>query len=68
MIKITVNGEPREIEEGTTVDQLIEMEGIEMPESVSIFVNEEFALRGEFGPQYLEDGDEVEYLYFTING
>ena len=68
MIRITVNGEAREIEEGTSVDQLIEMEEVEMPENVSVFVNEKFALRGEFGPQMLEDGDVVEYLYFTING
>ena len=42
MIRITVGGERREIEENTTVETLLAIEHVEMPEYVSVSVNEEF--------------------------
>ncbi len=40
MISITVSGERREIRERTTVAELLTIENVEMPEYVSVSVNE----------------------------
>ena len=57
MIKITVGGESREIEVNTTIAQLLAIENVEMPEYVSVSVNEEFVKREDFGSQTLKDGE-----------
>lgn len=68
MIKIIVGGERREIRENTTVEELLVTENVEMPEYVSVSVNEEFVLRENFGVQTLKEGDEVEFLYYMGGG
>lgn len=68
MIKIIIGGERREIRENTTVEELLVAENVEMPEYVSVSVNEEFALRENFGVQTLREGDEVEFLYYMGGG
>ena len=68
MIRITVGGERREIEENTTVEELLAIEHVEMPEYVSVSVNEEFVLREDFHSHALKDGDEVEFLYYMGGG
>lgn len=68
MIRITVGGERREIEENTTVETLLAIEHVEMPEYVSVSVNEEFVLREDFTNRTLKDGDEVEILYYMGGG
>ena len=68
MIKITVGGERREVEEATTADELLTIEKVEMPEYVSVSINEEFVLREDFGTRLIKDGDVVEFLYFMGGG
>ena len=68
MIKITVGGERREIGENTTVEELLTIEKVEMPEYVSVSVNEEFVQRKNFSSQVLHEGDTVEFLYFMGGG
>ena len=68
MIKIIVGGKSREIEVNTTIAQLLAIENVEMPEYVSVSVNEEFAKREKFSSQTLKDGDVVEFLYFMGGG
>ena len=68
MITITIGGERGEIEVGTTVEQLLALENVEMPEYVSVSVNEEFVQRELFETQILQDGDVVEFLYFMGGG
>lgn len=68
MITITVGGERREIKENTTVEELLKIENVEMPEYVSVSVNEEFVLRENFGTQKLRGGDVVEFLYYMGGG
>lgn len=68
MIRITVGGERREIEANTTVEELLAIEQVEMPEYVSVSVNEEFVLRADFQSRTLENGDEVEFLYYMGGG
>lgn len=68
MIHITVSGNRREIPENTTVQQLLTLEKVEMPEYVSVSVNEEFVLRENFGRQTFREGDTVEFLYYMGGG
>ena len=44
------------------------MENVEMPEYVSVSVNEEFIDKGSFDTYTLKEGDEVEFLYFMGGG
>lgn len=68
MIRITVSGERREVKEGTTVAELLTIENVEMPDYVSVSVNEDFVLHKDFGNTVLKDGDEVEFLYYMGGG
>ena len=68
MIRITVSGERREVKEGTTVAELLTIENVEMPDYVSVSVNEEFVQHKDFGNTVLKDGDEVEFLYYMGGG
>ena len=39
---ITVAGEKKEVKDGLTLPELIEQENVEMPEYVTVSINEEF--------------------------
>ena len=67
-MKITVAGERKEVKDGITVAELIELEKVETPEYVTVSVNEEFLENGTFDSTVLKEGDEVEFLYFMGGG
>lgn len=67
-MKITVSGEVKEVREGLTISELIELEQVETPEYVSVSVNDDFAKRENFAAQKLREGDVVEFLYFMGGG
>ena len=48
--------------------KLLEQENVEMPEYVSVSINEEFVKREDFDKRIVEDGDEMEFLYFMGGG
>ncbi len=68
MLHLIIGGERREIREGTTVAQLLVLENVEMPEYVSVSVNEQFVQKDAFGATVLHDGDVVEFLYYMGGG
>lgn len=67
-MKITVGGEKKEVAEGLTVAELIVLEEVEMPEYVTVSINEQFIERSSFESHVLQEGDEVEFLYFMGGG
>ena len=67
-MKITVAGEKKEVKNGLTVAELIEAEQVETPEYVTVSVNEEFIEKEVFASRVLQEGDEVEFLYFMGGG
>ena len=67
-MKITVGGEKKEVAEGLTVAELIELEQVETPEYVTVSINEEFIDSSTFENHVLQDGDEIEFLYFMGGG
>lgn len=68
MAKITVNGEVQEVQLPLTVAELLQQSDVQQPDMVSVQLNEEFLDRNEFPIQQLQEGDEVEFLYFMGGG
>lgn len=67
-MKITVAGEKKEVAEGLSISGLIELENVETPQYVTVSVNEEFIDAENFDTHTLNEGDEVEFLYFMGGG
>ena len=65
---ITVAGEKKEVKDGLTLPQLIEIENVETPEYVTVSINDEFVSEEEKKSAVLKDGDTVEFLYFMGGG
>lgn len=65
---ITVAGEKKEFQDGLTVEELIRLEKVENPQYLTVSVNENFIDQGDFAGLILQDGDEVEFLYFMGGG
>ena len=67
-MKITVAGTEKEYPEGTTVEQLIEAENVEMPLYVTVIINDDFVETADRATRQLQDGDVVDFLYFMGGG
>lgn len=68
MAKLIVNGEDQEVQLPATVADIIKQNNVAQPEMVSVQVNEEFVDREEFATLQLNEGDEVDFLYFMGGG
>lgn len=68
MIQVTIGGERKQIEDGVSVTKLLELENVEMPQYVSVSINEEFVKREDFDRRTVKEGDEIEFLYFMGGG
>ncbi|MBQ8980120.1 MAG: sulfur carrier protein ThiS [Eubacterium sp.] len=67
-MKITVSGKKKEHSEGLTVKQLIEAEDVENPLYVTVTLNDEFVNSEDFDKTVINDGDNIEFLYFMGGG
>lgn len=65
---ITVAGNKKEVEEGLTLPELIKQEQVEMPDYVTVSINDEFVETDARAATILKDGDQVEFLYFMGGG
>ncbi|MBQ7448078.1 MAG: sulfur carrier protein ThiS [Eubacterium sp.] len=65
---LTVAGKTKEYEKALTIKELIELENIENPMYVTVSVNDAFIRSEDFDTTKLENGDEVEFLYFMGGG
>lgn len=65
---ITVAGNRKEVKEGLTLPELIEQEKVEMPEYVTISINDDFVSTEDRNTTVLKEGDNVEFLYFMGGG
>lgn len=66
-MKIELNGEPRELREGTTLEGLLGELGLTEP-MVATEVNLAIVVRAERGRTVLKDGDKVEVVSFVGGG
>ena len=67
-MKITVSGAEKEVKDGLTLPELIEMENVETPEYVTVSINEEFVESAAKDSTVLKDGDNGEFLYVMGGG
>ncbi|MBQ1876454.1 MAG: sulfur carrier protein ThiS [Selenomonas sp.] len=67
-MKVTVNGEPLEIEQPISVQELLVVAKAEQPEYVTVQLNGEFVDHAGFASTTVKDGDTVEFLYFMGGG
>ncbi|HAE52716.1 MAG TPA: thiamine biosynthesis protein ThiS [Ruminococcus sp.] len=67
-MNITVAGVKKEVSDGITVAQLIVDEKVETPEYVTVTVNDEFIENTQFEETVLNEGDNIEFLYFMGGG
>ena len=65
---ITVAGTKKEYEDGLTVDKLVTLENVEMPDYVTVTINDNIIEHYDFAGTELKTGDSVEFLYFMGGG
>ena len=65
---ITVAGNIKEVKNGLTLSELMEQENVEMPDYVTVSVNDEFVDSDKKTITVLKDGDNVEFIYFMGGG
>lgn len=67
VIAVHVNGAPREIPAGTSIEALITILGLRR-ELVAVEVNRELVRRAHHGERLLAEGDQVEVVEFVGGG
>lgn len=67
-MKITVNGKEFTLKQQITIKELLVVEKAEMPEYVTVQVNDELIDYDKFAAVLIHDGDVVEFLYFMGGG
>lgn len=67
MVKLTVNGDPMEAVEGTTIAQLVEQLRMK-PELVVVELNLNILRRDQLALAALKEGDQVEIVHFVGGG
>ena len=65
---ITVAGKKKDYPEGLTVQQLIDAEQVENPLYVTVTVNDDFVRSDEFETKVIQNGDNIEFIYFMGGG
>ncbi len=66
-MRVTLNGEPRELREGLTVAQLVGDLGLGV-RRIAVEVNLDVLARDDYGRHALRDGDVVEIVQFVGGG
>lgn len=66
-VRITVNGEAREIAEGSTVLSMLQQLGVDAGR-VAVELNRQIVRKGEWGGTVVEEGAQVEIVEFVGGG
>mgnify|MGYP002476363322 CR=1 FL=1 len=64
---ITVNGEKKTVQ-ATTIKALLNELAVKMPDMVSVQHNDEMLRQSDFETTVINDGDDIEFLYFMGGG
>ena len=67
-MKIKVNGEVVNLEKSLNINDFLVEVKAEQPEYVTVQKNGEFLQRDDFDKIFVEEGDEIEFLYFMGGG
>lgn len=67
-MEITVNGKKTPLEKEVSVQEILVTLNVEMPEYVTVQINDELVDRENFDSLVVREGDEIEFLYFMGGG
>lgn len=68
-MELSINGEKKSFDqESVTITELLTINKVHDPEMVSVQLNGEFVTREDFGSTTVNNGDEVDFLYFMGGG
>jgi sulfur carrier protein len=68
-MKININGDTKEFsQDKLSVAELLKIEKVEMPDMVSVQLNDEFLRQNEYEGALLKEGDVINFLYFMGGG
>ena len=67
-MKVKVNGEQLELDKPINLKELLVVAKAEQPEYVTVQLNGEFVDHQGFETTFVNDGDEVEFVYFMGGG
>ena len=67
-MKLIINGDVKEIKDGIVLSELLVLENVEMPEMVSVQLNDTFLKQDEYPTIVLKESDEINFLYFMGGG
>lgn len=68
MLEIKANGKDTVLEEEVSVRELLGLLRVEMPEYVTVQLNEEIIAREDFDSTRVKGGDIVEFLHYMGGG
>lgn len=68
MSKVVVNDEEQEVTLPLTLSGLIGLNRVLQPDMVTVQINGEFILRENFDTTSINDGDQIDFLYFMGGG
>ncbi len=67
-MKLVVNGEDVDSQDGISVSKLLVEQNVKMPDMVSVELNGSIVRRENFDATNLKESDKVEFLYFMGGG
>jgi len=68
-MQVTINGQKETLQESAiTVTQLLKIKNVDMPDMVSVELNGSILERANFETTPINDGDDIEFLYFMGGG
>jgi sulfur carrier protein len=67
-MRITLNGEARDLADGATVADAVDVSGARSPAGIAVAVDGEVVPRGEWNRHMLADGQQVEVLQAVQGG
>lgn len=67
-MKIKANGNDVTLDKEVSVKELLTVLKVEAPEYVTVQLNDEILLTGDFETTYVKENDVVEFLYFMGGG
>lgn len=66
-MRVELNGDPKELDEGTTLSTLVEQLSL-APERVAVELNRAVVRRADWPATRLNEGDRVEIVHFVGGG
>ncbi len=68
-MQIIVNGQPKSLEAvAPSVEELLNILNVDMPDMVSVQLNGSFLSRNDFSSTLVKENDEIDFLYFLGGG